>query len=140
MIYKYMTHKHEKTIELPYNKGNTKIRKKCSFHLHVWQTLKTLVIQRHFHTFCWKYKLVKLYGRQFNTSYKKIFLNHCYFLSYLYSTFGNISYTYIHIYKMTYIQYYSLKYLFIFENVFVIKGMVNIIMIHLYIKKYVLKS
>ena len=41
---------------------------------------------------------------------------------------------------MTYIQYYSLKYLFIFENVFVIKGMVNIIMIHLYIKKYVLKS
>lgn len=61
-------------------------------------------------------------------------------LPYLYSTFGNISYTYIHIYKMTYIQYYSLKYLFIFENVFVIKGMVKIIMTHLYIKKYVLKS
>lgn len=35
---------------------------------------------------------------------------------------------------MTYIQYYSLKYLFIFENVFVIKGMEKIIMTHLYKK------
>lgn len=37
-----MTCKHEKTIELPYNKGNIKIRKKCSFHLHVLANIKQL--------------------------------------------------------------------------------------------------
>ena len=35
-----MTSKHEKTIELPYNKGNKKLEKKCSFHLHVLANIK----------------------------------------------------------------------------------------------------